>query len=314
MTVPLARSSRIQRQIITTRSSRTRTPTSPGPPGRPAAWPGAPRHRRSAAAGRQDETGEARSHPERAEPVGHAVGLRATNVRVSNRFFRILNSTSSVPVQRDERVQAGHVGEHGRSGKHIAPQPGGHTDTAHHALDDEAAIVEQLLHPPLGGHEVVGVVDVPEEGALLEVVGHDHEEHAARTQQTQRVGREGPRRIDARHVLHDLVGIDDVEGCVVARNRRRERLDHVQALPGEDVDQEVAGLDGCVVPASSHGKLAKGPVSWAHLDEPPRRLDGLLEQAEPRPLDAAAARGPESGELLFGKRLVERVLSHGAES
>ena len=53
-------------------------------------------------------------------------------------------------------------------------------DAAHDALDLEAAVVEQLPHTALGRDEVVRVVDVPEEAALLQVVGNDDEEDAAR--------------------------------------------------------------------------------------------------------------------------------------
>ena len=132
---------------------------------------------------REDEAGQARSHPERAEPTRHARGLRATNVSVSNRFLRTLNSRSSVPVQRDSVFSPGTLVNTRRRGERIAPQPGGHADAAHHALDLEAAVVEQLLHAALGGDEVVGVVHVPEEGPLLQVVGDDDEEHAAGAQQ-----------------------------------------------------------------------------------------------------------------------------------
>ena len=38
---------------------------------------------------------------------------------------------------------------------------------------------KQLPHAPLGRRKVVRVVDVPEEPALLQVVGHDDEEDAA---------------------------------------------------------------------------------------------------------------------------------------
>ena len=56
----------------------------------------------------------------------------------------------------------------------------------------------------------MGVVDVPEKAALLEVVGHDDEEHAAGPQHALRFGDELSCRVDARHVLQHLIGVDDV--------------------------------------------------------------------------------------------------------
>ena len=85
--------------------------------------------------------------------------------------------TSSAPAASASRASAGRD-----------------ADAALDVQDVEPAVVEQLLDAALGGHEVVRVVDVPEERALLEVVGHDDEEHAAGPQRAERLGGELARR------------------------------------------------------------------------------------------------------------------------
>ena len=107
--------------------------------------------------------------------------------------------------------------EYRGGGQQIALDAGRRADAAHDRVDLEAAVVEQLPHAALGRDEVVRVVDVPEEPALLQVVGHDDEEHAAGPEHAQRLGDELARSIDARHVLEHLVGVDDI----AARSRRR---------------------------------------------------------------------------------------------
>ena len=117
------------------------------------------------------------------EPVRFAVtcyaGLRATNSRVSNRFFRTRKSRSCGSCVARQRVEAREVREDRARCENIALDARGCADATDDVIDLEAAVVEQLAHSPFGRHEVVGVVDVPEEPALLEVVRHDDEENAA---------------------------------------------------------------------------------------------------------------------------------------
>ena len=101
---------------------------------------------------------------------------------------------------------------------------------------------------------------------LLQVVGHDDEEHAARAQRAQRLGRELPRIVDAAHVLEHLIGVDDVGAGIGHRHRRRPRLDDLQALVAQHVDQDGAGFDRGVAPAGGDGALAERAVAGTDLD------------------------------------------------
>ena len=110
-----------------------------------------------------------------------------------------------------QRVDARDVDEQRAGRQRVAREAGGHADAALDVQDLEAAVVEQLPHAPFGRDEVVRVVHVPEERALLQVVGDDDEEDAAGPQRAQRFGGEVARAPSMpRHVLEHLIGVDDV--------------------------------------------------------------------------------------------------------
>ena len=112
----------------------------------------------------------------------------------------------------------------------VALDAGGGADAADDLADLEAAVVQQLPDAPLGGDEVVGVVDVPEERPLLQVVGDDDEQRAAGRSTRRASATNCARRVDPRHVLEHLVGVDDVGARVIGENRRRPALDDLEPL------------------------------------------------------------------------------------
>src|SRR4029079_10727413 len=108
-----------------------------------------------------------------------------------------------------QRVEPGNIREERRSGQQVAADAGGPANASYHALDLEAAVVKELAHAPFGGRKVVRVVDVPEEAALLQVVGHHDEQHASGLEHPACFGDELNGGVDARHVFEHLVRIDD---------------------------------------------------------------------------------------------------------
>ena len=99
--MPLARSSRIQRRIITARSIATSASTSARDSARSICRDGAsPTRAMSIPIARiaRIDRGDREADDALAAWGLRACGLRATKVRVSNRFLRILKTRSSVPV------------------------------------------------------------------------------------------------------------------------------------------------------------------------------------------------------------------------
>ena len=109
-----------------------------------------------------------------------------------------------------EGIEARNIGDERRPRQHIPPKPGGRPDAPHDLEHGEPAVIQQLADPTFSGDEVVSVVDVPEERALLQVVGDDDNEHAVGPQHAVSLAHPLARCVDARHVFEHLVGIDDI--------------------------------------------------------------------------------------------------------
>ena len=112
-------------------------------------------------------------------------------------------------------IDSGQVDQERAGRECVAPEAGRRTDAPDGSGDLEPAVVQQLPHTPLGGDEVVCVVDVPEEGTLLQVVGNDDEQHAAPPQRAKPLGDECARRVDPSHVLE---AFRQATGCPVIVN------------------------------------------------------------------------------------------------
>jgi hypothetical protein len=210
-----------------------------------------------------------------------------------------------------ECVDTGQVDEQLAGREEVASKPRRNADRALHVNHFEPAVVEQLLHAPRRGNEVVGVINIPEEAALFEVVRHHHEEISAGLQRAQRLSRELSRIVDPAHVLEDLIGIDHISDRVGHRKRRRPRFDHFETLLAKDVDQERAGFDRGVLPAGRDGKFAERTVTGPDLEHRSRRRRVALEQRQAMTLDSRSAAAAKRSELFFGERLVESVFSQG---
>ena len=166
---------------------------------------------------------------------------------------------------------------------------------------------EQLAHAALGRDEVVGVVHVPEERPLLQVVGDDDERHAVGAQHAVRLGREGMRRVDAAHVLEHLVGIQDVAGSVGNGEGRHPGLGHLHASGTELAGQRGARLDGPVLPSHRGERFHEAADAWANFQQVAGRCRMAGEKRETALLDAKTARATEPGEPALRKPFVEVV-------
>ncbi len=177
--------------------------------------------------------------------------------------------------------------------------------------DFEPAVVEKLADASFGRDEIMRVVHVPEEFPFLQVVGDHHEQDPAWLQRAPRFSRKLAGVVYATHVLEHLVRIDHVGRRVIHRHRGRPRLDDLQTLVAEHVDQDGARFDRGVVKTVRDREFAQRAVPWTDLEEHAAVVREPLEQVQPMPLDARTPPGAVRGQALFGKGLVEGRVGQG---
>ena len=143
--------------------------------------------------------------------------------------------------------------------------------------------------------------------ALLQVVGHDDEQHAFRAKDAARFGDELARGVDARHVLEHLIGVHDICARVDCGNRRRPRMDDVEPFSRQLIGQHAARFDAVIAPAGSNRGSRETAMARTNLEHVARRPRVLHQQAEARFLDALAARRTGASEFSLRKPSIERV-------
>ena len=89
--------------------------------------------------------------------------------------MRTLNTSSSVSSVARQRVDAGEVDDESGGSESVTAQTRGRSNAADDRVDLKPTVVQKLPDSPLGRHEVVRVVDVPEERAFFQIVRNNDE-------------------------------------------------------------------------------------------------------------------------------------------
>jgi hypothetical protein len=126
----------------------------------------------------------------------------------------------------------------------------------------------------------MGVVDVPEEPAFLQVVRNHHEQHAVGSERPVGLRHELPGRVDTGHVLQHLVGVKDVATGVVRGDRWRPGERDLQTQSAQLGGQYLARLDAAVAPPVCDGSEGQRTVPGTNLEQVSWWLGGPRQEGE----------------------------------